>query len=410
VFAIWLESLRTAGHVLRTNRLRSFLTALTVAVGAGAIALMTSLASSAIATICSGIDAIGGRDLILFYGHEPKQRRGLSDEKLTVEDAQALRARVPGAVALDHLIVRTGQTLTAGNKKAMIDLGIGAAYRAYVNQHVQWGVDLPSEDTESSDRPMLLAEGVAKELFGSPEAALGHEVTLWRHRYRVVGVTAGAPTMGFNLGDIDATRAAFVTTRVMVKDEGLPSDGLAILKLAPEADHDRARRVAHAVLVQRHHGVADFEMFDFGLFMNQWDAIFLGLRLVTGIIAAVSLVIAGAGVSNVVLASVRQRISEIGIRRALGASAEDIRRQFLVESMLLSFVGGLIGALGGALLALAIGAVAAEAIPGWQGRVSAGATLIALVTAVVFGWIFGARPARKAARLDIVECLRGAEW
>jgi putative ABC transport system permease protein len=410
MFAIWLESLRTAAHVLRTNRLRTFLTALTVAVGAGAIALMTSLAASAIATITSGIDAVGGRDLLLIYAHEPKDRRGLTNLELTVEDARALRARVPGAVALDHLIAQPGQTLVAGAKKMVVDLGIGASYPRYVNQHVAWGRDLPPDDPTSASRSLLIAEAVAKELFGSPEAALDRDVLLWSHRYRVVGVTAGAPTMGFNLGDLDATRGVFVGTEVMVKDEGVRSDGLAVLKLAPDADHDRARRFVAAILRERHHGVADFEMFDFGLFMEKWEAIFLGLRIITGIIAAVSLVIAGAGVSNVVLASVRQRVAEIGIRRALGASASDIRRQFLVESMLLSFVGGACGALGGALLALGIGAVASQAIPGWQGRVSVGATLVALVTAVLFGWVFGARPARKASRLDVVECLRGMEW
>ncbi|MBI5532447.1 MAG: ABC transporter permease [Deltaproteobacteria bacterium] len=404
---LWLENLRVGWEALASNRLRTILTALTVALGSGAIALLVSLASSALATITTGIDAVGGREIVFLEPKKPKQPTAQTASRLTLEDARALRERVPGLAELSYLMSLRNQVMVGAGKKADVDVAIGAAWQNLLLQDLICGASLPEEGAESGRRVVVVSKAVAEELFVTPEAALSQGVLLWGHRYEIVGVTSEAAKFGFNMGGVSKQRAVIVPASTTLSGEGLEPKGFIVMRSNGAASHDLQMRIATSVLSWRHRGVEDFEFFDLEAFMSKFDKVFAGLRVLVGLIAAVSLFIAGAGIMNVMLASVRQRVTEIGIRRALGASQGDIRLQFAIESALIAGVGGVVGALGGTVLSVLVGWVAVRVAPAWENHISPWAAVVAALAAIAVGLVFGLRPARKAGRLDVVDCLRG---
>lgn len=404
---LWLENLRVGWQSLASNRLRTILTALTVALGSGAIALLVSLASSALATITTGIDAVGGREIIFLEPKKPKQPTAQTASRLTPEDARALRERVPGLADLSYLMSLRNQVMLGAGRKADVDVAIGASWQNLLLLELVCGASLPEDGKEGSRRVVVVSKAVAEELFGSAQAALSQGVLLWGHRYEIVGVTSEAAKFGFNMGGVSKQRAVIVPALSTVQAEGLEPKGFILMRSDGTASHDLQMRIATSVLGWRHRGVEDFEFFDLQAFMSKFDKVFAGLRVLVGLIAAVSLFIAGAGIMNVMLASVRQRVTEIGVRRALGASQGDIRRQFAIESALIAGVGGVVGSVGGTVLSVVVGWVAGRIAPAWENHVSPLAAAIAALAAIAVGLLFGLRPARKAAGLDVVDCLRG---
>ena len=402
--ALWRESFASAWMTLRANRLRTVLTALTVSLGAGTMALLVSLATSALATIMTGVDAVGGREMI-FVEQKDSTKKGDPPQPLTPQDAAAIRDRVPGIVDVKYFMSMRNQPVVASNgKKTDVDVGIGAGYPYFLTQEIGWGTNVTDGEHE---RRLVLCEPIAKLIFGSPEGALGKSVLLWQEHFTVVGVMKEKATMGFNGGGVSRTRAAIIGSVAGLKTEGIDPRGFIVMRDDGSASHPLQMDIAASVLRFRHHGYDDVEFFDMRAFLRSFDVVFAGIRVVVGLIAAVSLVIAGAGIMNVMLASIRQRISEIGIRRAVGASARDIRRQFLVEAVMIAALGGIAGSAVGTMFAAVAGAIVHSATPAFQSSPSYSAAIVAVISAGAAGLVFGLRPAQRASKMAVVECLRG---
>lgn len=404
-----LDGMRSALQVLGSNKLRTVLTALSVALGAGAISLMVSLSKSGAATISYGVESVGGKHLIFFYGHEARETKTPHyDRGLTVEDANALKGRVPGLADAAFLSAVRKQEVLGNGKKIELDLAIGSSYRHMLSQELIVGTDVPDDRELSDARVTVVSETIARELYDTPEQAMGQSIVVFGHRYRIVGVTKRASDMGFRMGGVSKERVAFFSAPTMVKHEGLATQGFIVLRDDDSGiSHDHIMRVTRAIIQARHGGADDFEFFDFATMMKKFEQIFVGLRFLTGLIAAVSLFIAGAGIMNVMLASIRQRINEIGIRRAIGATQGDIRAQFLVESAFLAGIGGAIGTIGGVAMTYLAGFGFQRMLPEWITSVSVGAAITAVVVSAGAGLAFGLAPASRASRLDVVACLRG---
>jgi putative ABC transport system permease protein len=401
---MWLESFALAWRMLRANRLRSALTALTVGLGACTMALLVSLATNALRTILTGVDAVGGREMIFVEPKDQMKPGAQAALPLTPEDAEALKQRVPGVTDVAYLMSMRNQPLLAGGKKLDVDVGMGIQFPFYITQEIAHGTLF---DNESRDRNIVLSEPIAKELFGAPERAVGKGVVLWQERFTVTGVTRDKPVSGFNMGGVSRSRAVFIAQKAATQGEGMGPRGFIVMRDDGRGNHDLEMDVAASVLKFRHRGADDVEFFDMRAFIRTFDIVFAGIRVVVALIAAVSLVIAGAGIMNVMLASIRQRITEIGIRRAVGASQTDIRRQFLVEAVLIATLGGVTGsALGVGLAALANVGIR-HVSPSWCGEPSWLAAAVAVVSAGGAGLVFGLRPAQRASGLWVVECLRG---
>ena len=428
---LWLDALRTGWHAVTAHRLRSLLTATTVALGAAAIACLISLSSSVFSTILSGVDAVGGHRMIFVEPRKPKLAKSRpTDVRLTLEDAAALRERVPGLERLAYLTSQRNVVLQGNGRSADVDVAIGSSYRTFLHHEVAWGRDLPPDgDRHASTnhrrggfpnppasippapiprhRELLLSEPIAKKLFDAPQRAVGKEVLLWGHRYRVVGVTEDLGLIGFNMGGADKERVIYLPASTAVQQEGLELDGYIVMLSNGTVSHDLQIRIANSILLHRHRGVDDFEFFDLMELLSTFEKVFVFLKIVLAVIGGVGLLVAGVGIMNVLLASVRQRVGELGIRRALGATEVDIKRQLLVESTLIAVGGGLVGTVAGVGMTALAGVVFSQSLPGWVTDLSPMAAACALVASASAGLLFGTVPARKAARLSIIGCLRG---
>ena len=195
---------------------------------------------------------------------------------------------------------------------------------------------------------------------------------------------------------------------------GAPEAQTAMLLVTEGMQHnDVVKRLAAAIIADRHNQVDDFQVFDFGVMMEKFYGVFRVMQLIAGLIASVALLVGGMGVMNILLVSVSERVREIGIRKAIGASDQAIGMQFLFESALLSGLGGAVGAgLGSAAVFIAGMIINAqgegEGSGAWISVVSQPALVAALVSSVLIGIFFGLVPARKAGKLQVVDCLRAA--
>ncbi len=404
---LWADSIRIGWKTLSGNSLRTLLTMLTVALGAGAVALLVSIASSGMRTITAGVDAVGGRELVFVEPKEPKKSTAQTALPLTPEDAATIRDRVPGLSEVSYLMSMRNQVMLGNGKRAEVDVGVGASYQRFLLQDLAAGSFLPPDGPTPLGRVVVLTKPVAVELFGSPEAAVHQPVSLWQNRYEIIGVTKDAPALGFGVGGVSKKRAVFIPLDAAIHAEGITPRGYIVMRDNGTVSHSLQIAIASSIVSWRHRGADDVEFFDLQALVSKFDKVFAGLRVLLALVAAVSLVIAGAGIMNVMLASVRQRVTEIGVRRALGGSQQDIRRQFLVESVLIAGIGGIVGAIIGASLAWGLGFIATRMAPAWANHLSLTATVSAMAASVIIGLVFGLQPARKAATLDVVDCLRG---
>lgn len=179
-----------------------------------------------------------------------------------------------------------------------------------------------------------------------------------------------------------------------------------LLQTRDVSENDVVKRIANAILSDRHRDVDDFQIWDFNRFMAQFHSMFALMEAVVGLIAGVALVVGGIGVMNMMLVSVSERTKEIGVRKALGAGPAAISAQFLFEAATLSGLGGLSGTIAGVSTALLANLLIARAKALWVSEISMVAVAVALISSLAIGLIFGFFPARAASQLDPVVAMR----
>jgi|GEM_PF-2303073 len=401
----WITSVQHAFESLRSNPLRTTLTVLTLVVGSLSITLVACLAASTLETIAHDIRSVGGEKIIFaFPDFEAKKARS-KPAPITLDDVRALREQMPQIESIQYLESLRDQAVTVGAQTVTLDVGIGEAIPVFLCQTPMLGRMLADHD---GDRAIVLTQPVATRLFSTPRNALHQRLTLWNQTYRVVGVTTSSgPCFGVGMG-LNADRTAFVSAKTAIETEKLPLSGEVTLQSANTPhNHENQIAIARSILSFRHRA-DDVKFQDMGPFMKGFEGALRGLKLLVVLLASTGVILAGAGVMNVMLASIKQRIRDIGIHRALGANERDIRRMFGAEATLLGLVGGLVGAGIGLGLAAAIGHVLESHVPGWRDVLSFGGASFAAVASCVAGLVFGIQPARHASRLAITDCLKGS--
>jgi putative ABC transport system permease protein len=407
---MWLEILKVGFDAIRAHKFRAALTVLSITIGAFSIVLMASLAKSGIATLWRGIEEVGGAKMVVFFSKNPEKaerKRASYTRGLLLADLDALRERVPHARFFDmhkemgERDVRVDESTT---KRADVVAGTQDFLGAFAMQ-LRAGRNLDADDIFGRRRVAVIGDGVAKALFPSPEAALDKIVRAGTDSYRVVGVVDKVKRFGVRFG-FDWND--FLLVPITPGRSGVARSGNLLIVTEGSARNDIVKRVAGAILTARHRGVDDFQVFDFAVVIDKFTSVFFIMQIIVAFIAAVALVVGGIGVMNILLVSVSERVREIGIRKAMGAADRMIGLQFLLESALLSGLGGLVGTacgVGGALLA---GALIARKEEAWVSAIATEAVVGALALSVVVGLIFGIMPARRASRLQVVDCLRAA--
>jgi putative ABC transport system permease protein len=407
---MWLEYLRIAQKVLRTHKFRSILTVLSITIGAFSIVLMSSLAQSGLTTLVKNIEEIGGARLIFVSPKKPQrmERKAASyTSGITLADRDLLYQALPHVVTHATYAQRNRRDLIGDTgETARADVLAGdAAVLDIFKMKLANGRTFSEDENRGHHKVCVVGHKTAQQLFDSN--ALGHWVTLPQEmvRCRVIGQLADQDRwMDFEFSWDDLV--------VVPLDAYADADANAIrsanvmLMTDDKSSNESVKRIANALLSERHHGVDDFEIFDFARIMNKFDQVFSVMRAIVGFVAGIALLVGGVGVMNMMLVSVSERVREIGIRKAIGASPRDIAAQFLWEAMVLSGSGGLVGILGGVAAAMATVPLIKHFKPGWVGVIDHRATMVALVVSVAIGLIFGFFPARRAGKLDAIQAIR----
>jgi len=406
---MWTSYLLIAVKALQAHRLRALLTVTSITIGAFAIVLMSSLAESGLHTLSRGIEELGGARLLLFVPKVPERsarKMGMYPLGFEMRDKARFFEGIPHVVeATMYASLGTQDITSAQGKQERTSLvASDQSFFAAYGMRLARGRTFDDKENDLHARVCVVGHKLAGKLWEVDP--IGQSVTIGAVRCRVIGVLANNERTGVGFG-FDWTDLLVAPLETVAEMQPSARSETTVVTKTDDATHnDVVKRVVNARLVERHHGVDDFTIYDFSSIMGKFEAIFVIMEAVVGLIAGIALLIGGIGVMNMMLVSVSERVREIGIRKALGATPRDIGAQFLIEAMLLSGFGGLLGTSMGALVAMAVSPLIASAIPTWLGSVSTGAVTAALTVSLALGVGFGWFPARRASALDPVLAMR----
>ena len=396
----FLELIRVALTSFVANKLRSLLTTLGVVIGVLAVILLVALGDGARMYLENMFAGMGSNLIIVRPGKRETKGMGPpmnTTYKITLEDVRAIEHR---AVTLDGVCpaISGAATLSYENRRRDLMLfGVGKEFDRIRQMHVDVGRYFDADDIDARRKYVVMGRTAATELFGE-ENPLGKLVKLSDGEFRVVGLMEKKGTsLGFDLDDL-----VFVPVTTALDMYGLDGVTEVLIKARDRAGTGAAMAEVVEILKSRHNGQEDFTTITQEDLLSTVNQIMGTMTLVLLAIASISLVVGGIGIANIMLVSVRERTREIGIRRAVGARRRDIMTQFLVESVVISILGGVVGLLlGGTIIWLA-----KVAVPDLPVKLSLWIVSIAVGFSAAVGVVSGIWPAMRAADLDPVEALR----
>lgn len=399
---IW-EAMRLAIRSVIRNKLRSFLTILGVVIGVAAVIAMVTVGQGSQRQVSASIEALGSDVVVLRPGRRSFGPPGAGGRPppFTLRDAEAVAAMPIAAYVAP--IVTSSQTVVAGNANATTSInGTSPEWVDVANWIIALGRNMTQSEERAGVSVCILGQTVRRTLFGEDDP-VGQSIRIKSISCQVIGVLApkGAGSFGQDQDDIVVMPIRLVQRRL----EGDRDVNSIQISLAPGVTvAEGVRQIEELMRERRRISVDeddDFSVTDMKEAASMLNSVNSVLSGMLSSVAAVSLLVGGIGIMNIMLVSVTERTREIGIRLAVGASAGQVLLQFLVEAVALSLMGGVIGVLVG--LTMAWGASQFMAIPFVPDPL---VVLLAFAFSAVVGVVFGYFPARRAARLDPIEALR----
>lgn len=405
--------LKLGASNLTANKMRSVLTMLGIIIGIGAVIVVISVGAGAQSLITNQIKSIGSNLIGILPGGSdengpPATVMGIIITTLTLEDAESLavKANVPHAVALAPYVRGVG-TVSWRNKDVDTSfLGTTSEVVDVEDLKTDMGRFLLPEESGSIARSAVLGSEVSQNLFGGADP-IGQDIKIKQETFKVVGVLAKRGVTGF----VNQDDQVYVPVRSAQKLLlGINYLNFIRVKVDEGTYVDQTSEDIKMILRYRHR-ISDPAQDDFSVQsqqqgLNAMMKITDALKLFLAAIAAVSLIVGGIGIMNIMLIVVNERIREIGLRKAVGATYAAIMRQFLTESALISFLGGIAGIIAGVLISVLVAAVANYLGYSWDLVVSWQSVALASLVAITVGLVFGIYPANKAAKLSVIEALR----
>ncbi len=405
-----LEIFPNAFRNLAENKLRSSLTMLGVIIGVASVIAMSSIVEGGKNLTVDMIEKMGTHllsvrpkklteeELRAFVGHSKGLRLG---------DAEAVRQTIPYAKAVTPVINFSSHLTYEDRAYTGMVEGVQESYREIRNHDVASGRFLVEDDLTEFKKVVVLGQDVVKELFktASPLAGvvLGAHIKVADHRFTVIGVLKEKGALhGINY-DETVLIPASTAIKFIQGDDKINS---FIVKVDERQNMKKTDQRIRTLLLHRHDGVEDFSIRSQDELLRNTEMLLFTFRVILGGTAALSLLVGGIGIMNIMLVTVTERTAEIGLRKAIGASSRAILIQFLIESVAISMIGGIIGILFGSLLGLGFGWLAGKAISGWTAVILPSAIFLGFSFAVAVGVTFGLYPAYKASQFDPAEALR----
>jgi putative ABC transport system permease protein len=410
----WLPDLRLGLQNLLLHRLRSLLTMLGMIFGVAAVVSMLSIGAGARQKVMALIEQMGVHNIIVE-----------SKETLDWQAFRKVRKISPGLTFQDYRVIRddVDDVVAATPRKRMVPTktlpksqqdpptvyGVDPVYATIAGLRVMEGRFF-TENEETRAAPVCVLGAAARtSLFGAADP-IGQYVKANEQWFRVVGVAlpqlssqsevAGVPTQDLNNILYVPLNSAMLRLEDSYSDRRDEIDGI-YLNIRDSADMGSVAQLVRAILDSSHHSAGDFSVIVPAELLAEQKRTERLFNAVMVAIASISLLVGGIGIMNIMLASILERTREIGVRRAVGARQSDIIRQFVVEAILISFVGGSFGIIFGFVMSRLIAWLA-----GWSTIVTATSILLAFIVSITVGLVFGIYPAVKAARLDPVEAIR----
>lgn len=405
------ELLRMAASALAANRARSLLTVLSITIGAFAIVVMSSLAESGLKTLVKGIEDLGGARIILAWSKKPERGQNKAFAYSTgirlVDRDRVLRDLPHVEASTLYFDMEWMQVVTDHNLKtrSSVAAGDGGFFEAF-SMPIGKGRYFTEEENRQHAQVCVIGKKLAETVFPTPYEPLGALISVGPSvRCRVVGVLAAINRP--RMFDFDWMNIVIVPGETMTDAEPkAPDSGCLFVKTDSPASNDIVKRLINARMMQRHPGVDDFTILDFAKTMEQFQLTFRIIELIVAVLAGIALFVGGVGVMNMMLVAVSERVREIGLRKALGASPRAIGTQFLIESAMLSVFGGVVGVTLGLGVAIGASKLIVRQFETWQHSLAYWSVTAALVVTFAIGIAFGWLPAKRAAALDPVEAMR----
>jgi putative ABC transport system permease protein len=393
------DLLRFSGRALRGHRLRASLSLVGVAIGVAAVIVLTSLGEGARLFVTGEFESLGTNLLIVVPGKNETTGApifGGVPHDLTVEDAEAIARRVPLARRVAPFALGTATARFGDRSREVRVAGTNDAMREVRKLHLSAGRYLPRGESGEGQRVCVLGVKIRGELFPGTNP-LGEFLRIGDERYRIIGVMAAR---GTSLGT-DLDEVVHVPVRQALRMFNTRSLFRILVEVGSHESIETAQEAVLRVLKERHQNVEDVTVFTQDAVLSTFGRILAILTAALAGIAAISLTVAGVGIMNVMLVSVSERTSEIGLLKALGVTRRQVLGAFLLEAAILSTTGGIVGllfGLAGDRLLRAIYPTFPVEAPDW-------AIYGAIGLSIAVGMFFGALPARRASKLDPVAAL-----
>jgi putative ABC transport system permease protein len=408
-----IKTLGIAVRALAKNKMRAGLTVLGVVIGIAAVTTMVSIGQSAGALVRGELENFGTNVIII---HPAEQKRGGVRSgrvnTLTSKDAAAIAAQCPSVLAVSPM-VGTGGQVVYGNLNISPNemFGVGNDYLQIRNWPIRYGSFFDKIQIDKAEKVCVVGRTVVTKLFQTSDP-INEKIRVNNKPFTIIGVleTKGANMVG---QDQDSTiLMPYTTVRRTLNGSSFDDVNVIVASAVSSEKMSIASDEIRQVLMDRHSTTnankADFEVQTTTEIANMLGMITGTMTLLLASIAGISLLVGGVGIMNIMLVSVTERTREIGIRMAVGARSRDILMQFLVESVLLSLIGGLIGFALGVGASIGITKLINSLSSGteWPVIVSFPAAIVAFLFAAAVGAFFGFYPARRASKLDPIEALR----
>ncbi len=393
---------------LSANKTRSALTILGIVIGVAAVIAMLAVGAGAQNAITGSISGIGTNLLFVFSGNLTEEVR--NPKALTLADSQAIADvfQAPSVAAVAPIIQGSKEVTFGREKKTTSIYGITPEYQQVRNLTLIEGSFITAEHNLERASVVILGTDVADKLFGHREGLVGQTARIEGQPFRVIGVLTSKGGGSFGSQD-DVVLVPFSTAQMrLIRRTRDRVDVIFVQATASNTVNSAIDEITQ-ILRQRHRsviGVDDFTVLSQEDFIATARTITNVLTIFLGGIAAISLLVGGIGIMNIMLVSVTERTREIGLRKAIGARRRDILIQFLTESSLLSLIGGIIGIGLGWLIAYVVGLIAKANGTDLTPAVGIDAILLATLFSAAVGLFFGIYPANRAANLEPVEALR----
>jgi putative ABC transport system permease protein len=401
-------SLRIALNALKANKMRSLLTMLGIIIGVAAVVIMVAIGSGASAKITAQIESVGSNLLIVIPGATTAGgvRMGSGTvSTLTLADSEAIVQNCPSVARVAPVWGGVAQAVYGNQNWSTGVTGTTSSMFAIRDWTLTAGRFFTVQETKAAAKVALLGQTVVNNLFGGADP-IGEIVRIKKMPMQVIGVLAVKGQSPRGDDQDDAIYVPITTAQKRLFGTHLP--GLVRVIMVQAKDMNvmaNTEKEITDLLDQRHRIVKgadrDFSVRNLSEILAAAQAAYKTMSLLLGSIALVSLIVGGIGIMNIMLVSVTERTREIGIRMAVGAQESDILTQFLIESLVLSLVGGVIGVILGLT-----GAEIMAAMSDWPVLISWQALLLAFAFSAMVGIFFGFYPARKAARLNPIDALR----